>query len=76
MASIERTAYPRFRHEPNARELQDLFTPAQEEAEFARSIVRGSDEHFNKDAAKRCCRSGTASTRASRDLSSLVSGDR
>lgn len=46
MASIERTAYPRFRHEPNARELQDLFTPAQEEAEFARSIVRGSDEHF------------------------------
>jgi len=28
VASIERTAYPRFRHEPNARELQDLFTPA------------------------------------------------
>ncbi len=46
MASIERTAYPRFRHEPNARELQDLFTPAQEEIQFARALVRSSDEHF------------------------------
>jgi hypothetical protein len=46
MASIERTVYPRFRHEPNARELQDLFTPVQEELDFARVLVRSSDEHF------------------------------
>ncbi|HEX4664250.1 MAG TPA: DUF4158 domain-containing protein, partial [Terriglobales bacterium] len=45
MASIERTAYPRFRHEPNARELQDLFTPTPDEVNFARSFAR-SDEHF------------------------------
>ena len=45
MASIERTAYPRFRHEPNVRELQDLFTPTQEEVRFGRTLVR-SDEHF------------------------------
>ena len=46
MVSIERTAYPRFRHEPNARELQDLFTPTQEETDFARSLVRSRSEHF------------------------------
>jgi Domain of unknown function (DUF4158) len=45
MAAIERTAYPRFRHEPNARELQDLFTPALAEIDFARSLVR-SNQHF------------------------------
>jgi len=45
VASIERTAYPRFRHEPTARELQDLFTPTDEEVAFGRSLVR-SDEHF------------------------------
>jgi hypothetical protein len=46
VASIERTAYPRFRHEPNARELQDLFTPARDEIGFARSLVRENNEHF------------------------------
>jgi hypothetical protein len=46
VASIERTVYPRFRHEPNARELQDLFTPAQDEVDFAKALVRNSDEHF------------------------------
>lgn len=46
MASIERTAYPRFRHEPNARKLQVLFTPTQDEIGFARSLVRDSNEHF------------------------------
>lgn len=45
MTSIERTAYPRFRHEPNARELQDLFTPSEDEIEFARSLVRDNNEH-------------------------------
>jgi hypothetical protein len=45
VASIERTAYPRLRHEPTARELQDSFTPTDEEATFGRSLVR-SDEHF------------------------------
>ena len=45
MDSIGRTAYPRFRYEPNARELQDLFTPALAEIDFARSLAH-SNEHF------------------------------
>jgi len=46
VASIERTAYPRFRHEPTARELQDSFTPTDEEAAFCRSLVRGNEHLF------------------------------
>ena len=46
MASIERTAYPRFRHEPKARELQDLFTPALAEIDFARSLARSNEHYF------------------------------
>jgi hypothetical protein len=45
VASIERTAYPRFRRQPHAREFQDLFTPTQEEVQFGRKLVR-NDEHF------------------------------
>ena len=45
MAAIERTAYPRFRHEPNASELRDLFSPEPHKIDFARSLVR-SNEHF------------------------------
>jgi hypothetical protein len=45
MASIERTAYPRFRHDPHVRELADLFTPTEDEIAFGRSLVR-SEAHF------------------------------
>jgi hypothetical protein len=54
MASIERTAYPRFRHEPNARELQDLFTPAQEEVDFVRSLARSSEHVFASVLLLKC----------------------
>jgi hypothetical protein len=54
MASIERTAYPRFRHEPNARELQDLFTPAQEEVDFVRSLARSSEHAFASVLLLKC----------------------
>jgi hypothetical protein len=54
VASIERTAYPRFRHEPNARELQDLFTPAPDEVNFARSFAR-SDEHLFASSLRFYC---------------------
>lgn len=43
MASIERTAYPRFRHDPNASELQEWFTPRDEEINLAQSQVRGDE---------------------------------
>jgi TnpA family transposase len=45
MASIERTAYPRFRRFMSARELHVFYTPAAEEITWARENV-GSDEHL------------------------------
>lgn len=45
MASIERTAYPRFRHTPHARELAEYFTPTEDEITFGQALVR-SDTHF------------------------------
>jgi TnpA family transposase len=45
MASIERTAYPRFRHTPHARELAEYFTPTEDEIAFGQELVR-RDTHF------------------------------
>ncbi len=45
MASIERTAYPRFRRFLSARELHVFYTPAGEEITWARENA-GSDEHL------------------------------
>ncbi|TBR12685.1 MAG: DUF4158 domain-containing protein [Rugosibacter sp.] len=36
MASIEHTAYPRFKRSPSARELEALYTPTSDELSFAR----------------------------------------
>lgn len=41
MASIERTAYPRFKKILTGRELNEFYTPSEEEAMFGRSTVRG-----------------------------------
>ena len=41
MASIERTAYPRFKRRPTAQELTDVYTPTPEEVAFARATARG-----------------------------------
>ena len=45
MASIERTAYPRFRRFMSARELHVFYTPAAEEIAWARENA-GPDEHL------------------------------
>ena len=44
MASIERTAYPRFKRHPTAAALNDLYTPSPEELAFAKKSAR-SDPH-------------------------------
>ena len=44
MASIERTAYPRFRRVVSARELADL-TPTADDVTWARQLSR-TDEHL------------------------------
>ena len=45
MASIERTAYPRFKRTVSARELRDAYALRQDEVEWARGLTR-SDEHL------------------------------
>ncbi|MDQ2790079.1 MAG: Tn3 family transposase [Actinomycetota bacterium] len=45
MASIERTAYPRFKRFMSARELHVFYTPQLEEMVWAREVA-GSDEHL------------------------------
>lgn len=43
MASIERTAYPRFARLLTPLDLQRLFTPAEDELDWARGFARGAD---------------------------------
>lgn len=41
MASIDRTAYPRFKRVVSVRELAEAFTPSADEAEWARGRSQG-----------------------------------
>lgn len=45
MASIDRTAYPRFKRVVSARELAEAFTPTADEVEWARSKT-ATEQHF------------------------------
>jgi hypothetical protein len=45
LASIDRTAYPRFKRVVSARELAEAFTPTPDEITWARGRTQ-SDEHF------------------------------
>jgi hypothetical protein len=51
MASMERTAYPRFQPIPHARELTEYFTPTAEEMAFGpfetNSILRPTASEIN-----------------------------
>ncbi len=46
MASIERTAYPRFKRNPLAKELDALYTPTNDELSFARALARKAQSRF------------------------------
>lgn len=46
MASIERTAYPRFKRNPVAKELDALYTPSDDELGFARTLARKAQPRF------------------------------
>jgi hypothetical protein len=46
MASIERTAYPRFRRSPSTKELDALYTPTDEELSFALKVARKVQPRF------------------------------
>lgn len=44
MTTIERTAYPRFKTVLTNRELQEIYTPTQEEITFANTTARGPQQ--------------------------------
>lgn len=44
MASIERTAYPRFKTRPSAAELEEVYSPRPEEAKLGRTSTRGEGQ--------------------------------
>ena len=46
MASVERTAYPRFKRSPLAKELDALYTPTDEELSFALKFARRPQFRF------------------------------
>ena len=46
MASIERTAYPRFKHVPNQKELNEVYTPTLQEIAFAKGATRSPAYRF------------------------------
>lgn len=46
MASIERTAYPRFKRTPLVKELNALYTPTDDELSFARILARKAQPRF------------------------------
>jgi len=46
MTAIERTAYPRFKRHPSAKELNALYTPTPEDIEWAGRSTRKSESRF------------------------------
>lgn len=41
MASIERTAYPRFKRIPNSKQLSEIYSPSLHEITYAHQFARG-----------------------------------
>lgn len=46
MTAIERTAYPRFKSQPNLKELAELYTPTESELAFARVQTASKEGRF------------------------------
>src|SRR5450755_2017923 len=46
MASIERTAYPRFTRAPSVKELREIFTPTPTDVAFVATRARGPAQKF------------------------------
>ncbi|WP_211454325.1 Tn3 family transposase [Collimonas antrihumi] len=54
MASIERTAYPRFPNVLPSRDIQAYYTPSPEEIEWVRSLARGQDTQLSVLVLLKC----------------------
>ena len=47
MASIERTAYPRFKRHYTPNKLSEIYTPTRTEIAFALKVTNGEENYFN-----------------------------
>lgn len=47
MATIERTAYPRFKKNINSKELVEIYTPNHNEYELAHKVAKGEIQVLN-----------------------------
>lgn len=47
MASIERTAYPRFKRYYTPKDKREIYTPTKTEIAFALKVTKGEDNYFN-----------------------------
>jgi len=54
VASIERTAYPRFKRYYTAKELQEIYTPTPAEIIFGRTSTTGEDNYLNLMVLLKC----------------------
>ena len=54
MASIERTAYPRFKASLSAQELQTLYAPTEEEREFVATHTRTDTQQLTLLTLLKC----------------------
>ena len=54
MASIERTAYPRFKQELTDKELNKTYKPAQAELNFTRRYAKGESQQLTLLTLLKC----------------------
>ncbi|MGC7532572.1 DUF4158 domain-containing protein, partial [Pandoraea pneumonica] len=54
MASVERTAYPRFPRLLTPQKLRKLFTPSKDEVEWVAASSRGEDRRLSLTVQLKC----------------------
>ena len=55
MASIDRTAYPRFKRSISVRELREAYSPSLDELEWARQMTGSDEALLSLTMCLKCC---------------------
>ena len=55
MASIDRTAYPRFKRSISVRELREAYSPSLDELEWARQMTDSDEALLSLTMCLKCC---------------------
>ena len=55
MASIDRTAYPRFKRSISVRELREAYSPSLDELEWARQMTDSDEALVSLTMCLKCC---------------------